>query len=214
MTINNTVNRTNSIDSVIHEAARASFIHQGVRKTTIASIARDARVSRPTVYVRYKSVDEALAQVLRADAMKVLEVIPDHATTVNEIVECVLALETALRTNELYASLIESDPRVFTFAIFQNQAPPQLLANQRMETLIKQVQEAQSSGCGGGGRLIRQGDAHRMATMLLFMIQTTAFSVDALAQVLGGLDAAREEFGVQVLNYLSDCERSCGTVGA
>lgn len=213
MTINNTVGRTNSIDLAIHEAARASFISQGVRKTTIASIARDARVSRPTVYVRYKSVDEALSQVLRADAMKVLEVMPDSATTVNEIVECVLALESALRTNELYASLIESDPRVFTFAIFQHQAPPQQLASERMEKLIRQVQDAQHSGCGGGSRRIRQSDAHRMATMLLFIIQTTAFSVDALARELGGLDAAREEFGVQVLNYLSDCELSCETAG-
>ena len=192
------------VDEAILNAARASFIANGFRKTSIAAIARDAGVSRPTVYARVENMEEAVSCVLRIEGMRVLAAAPMAATTLEDIVEAAQILEGQLRSNELYAALMESDPKLFTFQMFDNPARPQQLATRRMAQLIQQVQQLQQqAGPKEGERRIRKDDPEMLAIMVIYMLQTNAFAAGAVSSLIGNDRIAQEEFATQIRNYLT-----------
>lgn len=53
------------VENPVLEAAIQSFVRYGVKKTSMSEIAKEAGISRPTLYASYKSKDEVLAEVIR-----------------------------------------------------------------------------------------------------------------------------------------------------
>ena len=64
-----------SVDDVIIAAARESVMTVGLRRTSIAEIARKAGVSRPTVYRRYADIGELLGEVTNREILHMLEAV-------------------------------------------------------------------------------------------------------------------------------------------
>ncbi|WP_303165313.1 TetR/AcrR family transcriptional regulator [Corynebacterium sp.] len=70
---NDSATRKPSVDDIIIAAARESVMTLGLRKTSIAEIARRAGVSRPTVYRRYADIGEVIREVNNREILHMLE---------------------------------------------------------------------------------------------------------------------------------------------
>jgi len=57
------------IENPISDAAIKCFVRFGARKTSMSDIAKEAGISRPTLYASYKNKDEVFAGVIRHGAM-------------------------------------------------------------------------------------------------------------------------------------------------
>src|SRR5690554_3819714 len=77
MTMNRGNDARTSVDEAIIEAARESIMSVGLRRTSIAEIARNAGVSRPTVYRRYADLDELSNEVITREFLRVLAELRD-----------------------------------------------------------------------------------------------------------------------------------------
>lgn len=62
-----------TVDEIIIAAARESVMEVGLRRTSIAEIARRAGVSRPTVYRRYADIGELITEVTTREILHMLE---------------------------------------------------------------------------------------------------------------------------------------------
>lgn len=100
-----------SVDDAIIAAARESIMEQGIRKTSIAEIARKAGVSRPTVYRRYADIGELTAEVLSRETLSTLEglaILPGNAR--ERILTRIRVVTDRIIERGLFAGLAETDP--------------------------------------------------------------------------------------------------------
>lgn len=109
-----------SVDDAIIEAARECIMSVGLRRTSIAEIARNAGVSRPTVYRRYADLDELANEVITREFLRILDDLrqmPGHAR--QRIVERFRIILYRLSTGEFFLNLAETDPERIVRAIIR-----------------------------------------------------------------------------------------------
>lgn len=100
-----------SVDDAIIAAARESIMEQGIRKTSIAEIARKAGVSRPTVYRRYADIGELTAEVLSRETLSTLEGLASLPGNARErILTRIRVVTDRIIERGLFAGLAETDP--------------------------------------------------------------------------------------------------------
>ena len=109
-----------SVDEAIIEAARESIMAVGLRRTSIAEIARNAGVSRPTVYRRYADLDELANEVITREFLRILadlRTMPGDAR--QRIVERFRIILRTLSNGEFFLNLAETDPERIVRAIIR-----------------------------------------------------------------------------------------------
>ncbi|MCX6493944.1 MAG: helix-turn-helix domain containing protein, partial [Rhodococcus sp.] len=67
-----------SVEDTVLDAARSCILERGVKRTTLAEIARRAKVSRPTVYRRWADTRAVVSSLLTRE---IAALIPDFDAT-------------------------------------------------------------------------------------------------------------------------------------
>lgn len=107
-----------TVDEAIIAAARESMMEMGLRRTSIAEIARRAGVSRPTVYRRYSDLNAIATEVATREFIRVLEglrVMPGDARA--RIVARFRIIVESLASGGFFLNLSETDPEMIVRSI-------------------------------------------------------------------------------------------------
>lgn len=173
--------RNVAVDDAILDAVRRCVLTHGVRRTTLAEVAREAGVSRPTVYRRSPDVAALVADVVTREVRSLLPAsVGDGDRTA--LVDAVLDTVAALRDDELLATILARDPELLATYTSQRLGQSQLAV---LEVLTGAVSAAQHAGT------VRAGEPARLAAVVLLLAQSAVVSAATVAAVMppAALDA-------------------------
>ncbi|WP_082501571.1 TetR/AcrR family transcriptional regulator [Williamsia sp. Leaf354] len=172
------------------DAARRCLVRGSGRKLTLAEVAREAGVSRPTVYRRWPEVSAVIRDLLTRD---MTSLVTEHITAVDAaidsapessppevlaaLVDGIVGAAIALSEDTLFSSLLRRQPDLMAPYVFQR-----LGASQRgvLALLDSRITQAQQVGA------VRSGDPMRLGAMVLLITQSAIQSRSVVAPVLGG----------------------------
>jgi AcrR family transcriptional regulator len=116
-----TVQRSTTDDALL-DAARASILAVGWKRSTLTDVARRAGVSRMTLYRRWPDMDTLVADLMTREWSGLAdgpagpdddpEAGPDDQWTVERLATAVASTVTALRDDELFAKILRVDPEL------------------------------------------------------------------------------------------------------
>lgn len=175
---------SNDVDAQILDAARSCIEEFGIKRTTLAEVARRAGVSRPTVYRRWRDTGTLIADLLTRE---VLDLIPlDTAGNVDgatgsdipareRLVATVVDGCASLRAHPLFDKMFRTDSDLLLTYIVERLGRSQRTLISHLATLI---------GAGLRDGSIRPGDPQEMATMVLLIAQSAVQSARMVAAQL------------------------------
>jgi AcrR family transcriptional regulator len=98
------------------DAARASVMAVGVRRTTMSDVARRAQVSRQTAYRRHPDVGSLLSSLMTREFGRVIEAAATHAAELGSgrarVVEQTVRGAELLATEPLFRRILDVDPEL------------------------------------------------------------------------------------------------------
>lgn len=178
------IRNASSTDEQILDAARSCLEEFGVRRTTLAEVARRAGVSRPTVYRRWPDTQALLADVLTREMRATIEPAgPVDADARRLLVRAVVDGSAAIRSHPLFDKLFRTDGDLMLTYIIERLGRSQREVVEQFAALIA---AGQSDGS------IRDGAVPEMATMVLLIAQSTVQSARMVAADLAGDRLGRE----------------------
>ena len=157
---------------VLLDAARSCVLAVGVRRTTLAEIARTARVSRMTVYRRFPDVRSVLAALMTREFSGLLRTASeggaDAATSRDRLVLIAAAGVRALSTDPLFRTLLDVDPELVLPYIVERLGATQKFAEQALHGLLE---------AGHQDGSIRRAPVAVQSRSVLLVVQSFAFSL-------------------------------------
>jgi len=112
---------TAQTEARIIEAARACFSRYGLQKTVMEDIAREADLSRGTLYRYFQDKDKLFGVVTRYETQRFLDDVLDGTNSLGSLDAKISAMTTAaiqyVDENPTNASMIASDPQAFAAAV-------------------------------------------------------------------------------------------------
>lgn len=160
-------------------AAYDSILEVGVRRTTLADVARRAGVSRMTVYRKYDDLSRLLSALLTVELAQVLTNAraqsgkQPHARA--ELVKLVASTSAAVAEHPIMATVLAIDPEALLPLIVDRFGSTQ-------RTTLEFLREAIVNGQPeAGDSSIRAGDPDLMALVILTYSQSAVFSARAIA---------------------------------
>ena len=123
----------------ILDTAERIIAQRGIGGLTIAELAREAGVSRPTVYRSWAGADEVVRAALLHRMLTLLEGVPVSRSR-TEIVTDVLRFSAAFVADPVYAALLEREPEVFTRYMLHRFGASQRAILERMAQSIAAAQ--------------------------------------------------------------------------
>lgn len=154
-----------SVDDVIIAAARESVMTVGLRRTSIAEIARKAGVSRPTVYRRYSDIGELLTEVTNREILHMLEglrYVPGDSRA--RMLLRIRIVVQRIIDSDFFPGLVKTDPdRVLQMLTGE-------LSGTQMEIVEKFILPGVRHGQEDG--TVRDHDPHLLARNIYRLIQT------------------------------------------
>lgn len=181
-----------SVEERILDAAAACVVAYGVNRVTLAEIARRARVSRPTIYRRWRDTDAVLAALLTARITGVLDELPSAGAGRAPLVDRIVRVAERLRTDEIVGSVIHSAPELAMVYIAERLGTSQQIL---IDALAEEIEFAQDDGS------VRAGEPRRLAAMCLLITQSTIQSADMVAPLMDA-DALSVELRHSLDGYL------------
>jgi AcrR family transcriptional regulator len=185
------------IQDAVLDATRDCVLAYGVRRTTLADVARRAGVSRMSIYRRWPDVRSLVADLMSREWHGVLV----HTAAKprrrgsgrGRVVAQVVAVAGALRAHPLLCKIREVDPEVLLPYMLDRRGASQ-------DEMLSFIVEALRGGQHDGS--IRRGDAERMARAVLLTVQTFVLSSALFTDKYDGgdLDA---ELGAILDRYLA-----------
>jgi AcrR family transcriptional regulator len=149
------------------DAARESILAVGWSRTTLTEIARRAGVSRMTLYRNWPDMQALLADLMTrewADLVQVDDGSDDHR---RRIVRSAVATVQAVRTNPLFARIVELDPELLLPYLLERPGRAQSLV---LAAVVAQIRDGQAVG------EVRAGDAPLLARALVLTCHGFALS--------------------------------------
>lgn len=161
-------------DEAILDAAKQCVLAVGMRRTTLAEIARRAGVSRPTVYRRWPDVRTLSADLLTRELVALLPT--DTGGSARELgVDLIVRTVSAARQHPLFVKILETDPELLTTYVFDRLGASQQHVLDVLDTAIR-------SGQADG--TIRSGAPDELAAMVLLMAQSAVLSARIVSDAL------------------------------
>lgn len=193
MSICNELSDAPSVDDQILDAARSCVLDFGLRRTTLAEVARRAGVSRPTVYRRWPDTRAVVADLLTREIRVVIPDMDGDEPARVQLVRAVVEVATGMREHPLFVKILRSDPDLLMTYIVDR-----LGTSQR--AIVERVSQAVAAGQIDGS--IRAGDPVHIAAMVLLIAQSAVQSAGMVAEVLPP-DELTAELAVAVDTYLA-----------
>ncbi|MGE2833571.1 TetR/AcrR family transcriptional regulator [Mycobacterium sp. SMC-4] len=185
-------NSGSSVEERILAAAAECLVTHGIERVTMTEIARQARVSRPTIYRRWPDIRFVLAEVLTKRVAGVLAAIPEGGVDRDAIVARVIAVARHLRNDEVVMSVIREAPTIaMTYFADRLGTSQQML----IDALASAIEGGQAAGT------VRAGDPRGMAAMCLLITQSTIQSAQTVDHLLDA-NALDVELGRVLSGYL------------
>lgn len=163
--LSNTAAQKPSVDDVIIAAARESVMTVGLRRTSIAEIARKAGVSRPTVYRRYADIGELLAEVTNREILHMLEglrYVPGDSRA-RMLLRIRIVVQRIIES-DFFPGLVKTDPDRVLEALTGEMSDTQLEIVEKF--ILPGVRHGQEDGT------IREHDSYLLARNIYRLIQT------------------------------------------
>ncbi|GAA1941116.1 TetR/AcrR family transcriptional regulator [Nocardioides marmoribigeumensis] len=162
-------------DTVVLDAARASILAVGFRRSTLTDIAKRAGISRMTIYRRWDDMQAVLADLLvrewdtalREALAATTTASPTPAALAGGVVETV----RLLRADELFARIVEVDPELLLPYLLQRRGRNQ---DRIVEVLATAVRLGQSES------LLREGDPVTIARSVVLAAQGYVLSLTTM----------------------------------
>ena len=177
-----------------------SVMEVGVRRTTLADVARRAGVSRMTVYRKYDDLPRLLSALLTVELGALLTAarnetrdLPDART---KLASTVSSTAAALTAHPVLARVLAVDPEALLPLIVDRFGSTQRIA---LEQLTEMIKSGQSPGGDGS---IRTGDPQILAVTVLACAQSFVFSARAIS-TLDPLGRVYPELEALTLRYLA-----------
>ncbi|RJQ87069.1 TetR/AcrR family transcriptional regulator [Amycolatopsis panacis] len=159
-------------DDVLLDAARQCVLAVGVRRTTLAEIARTAQISRMTVYRRFPDVRSVLAALMTREFSGLLQragQAGDGAPHTRErIVRVAVASISALSADPLFRTLLDVDPELVVPYIVKRLGGTQKFSEQVLRSLLE---------AGHRDGSVRRADLPAQVRSILLVVQSFAFSL-------------------------------------
>ncbi|MFF0143998.1 TetR/AcrR family transcriptional regulator [Amycolatopsis sulphurea] len=159
-------------DDVLLDAARQCVLAVGVRRTTLAEIARTAQISRMTVYRRFPDVRSVLAALMTREFSGLLRragQAGDGAPHTRErIVRIAVASISALSADPLFRTLLDVDPELVLPYIVERLGGTQKFSEQVLRSLLE---------AGHQDGSVRRADLPAQVRSILLVVQSFAFSL-------------------------------------
>ena len=163
---------TRVAEDVLLDAARTCVLAVGVRRTTLAEIARTARVSRMTVYRRFPDVRSVLAALMTREFSGLLRTASKRGSDARHSRERLVLISAAgiraLATDPLFRTLLDVDPELLLPYIVERLGKTQRFAEQVLHQLLAAGHEDGS---------IRRAPVAAQARSVLLVVQSFAFSL-------------------------------------
>lgn len=196
-----------SRDEVL-DAVAASVRDLGVRRTTMAEIARRAGLSRSTIYRHFADVTEATAALLTGELVRLLgDAIedPDPEVTARErLVTQALHLARTVRDDPLIERILALDAELVVPYVVQR-----LGSSQRaiLDVIVEEVRTGQREGS------IRDGDPRAIA-MTVFLVGQAFVLSSAIVEAELGRERALAELATTLERLLAPGGSSATGEGA
>ncbi|MFG2635934.1 TetR/AcrR family transcriptional regulator [Streptomyces sp. NPDC048362] len=159
------------IDHVL-DAVRDCVLAVGVRRTTLADVARRAGVSRMTLYRRWPDLRTLVGDLMTREWIGVASRAIPEATpgsgTRARIVDGLVAGVEAFRAHPLFRKIVDVDPELLLPYILDRRGASQ-------EALLELLADAVGEGHADGS--VRPGHAGRQARALLLTVQSFTLSL-------------------------------------
>ncbi|GAC66798.1 putative TetR family transcriptional regulator [Gordonia soli NBRC 108243] len=177
---------------MVLDSARLCLTRSEGRKVTLAEVAREAGVSRPTVYRRWPDMDAIIRALLTREVLGVInavtETTPLRTADFDATIDLVVRVVGALREDELVASLWREQREFMTPYVFDRLGTSQ-------ESVLAILADTIARGQDRGE--VRMGDAKKMASMVLLITQSAIQSRALVETILG------DEWSVELHHALS-----------
>ena len=170
-------------DDTLLDAARASLLAVGWRRSTLTDVARRAGVSRMTIYRRWPDMQTLLADLMTREwsglgaGQGLVDRLQGEGTPLSRIAEGVAATVTALRDNELFAKIVQVDPELLLPYLLDRRGRTQDALLALLETTIVQGQHDSE---------IRPGDPVLLARSVLLTTHGFVLSAATMADGTNG----------------------------
>ncbi|EIV93701.1 TetR/AcrR family transcriptional regulator [Frankia sp. QA3] len=165
-------------EDAVLDAAKASLLAVGVRRTTLTEVARRAGVSRMTLYRRWPDLRSLVGDVMTREWTRVVTAAadltpPDRAEgDLDDLIDHIIATVEAFRTNPIYLRIIETDPELLLPYLTERRGATQQMI---VDLLAGQLGAAARHGT------VRAVDPAALAVMVLLVVQSFVLSAGALA---------------------------------
>lgn len=172
-----------SVEDTVLDAARSCILEHGVKRTTLAEIARRAKVSRPTVYRRWADTRAVVSSLLTREIGALIPGFDATASGRAQIVTAVGVAADRIRVHPLFVKILRSDPDVLATYILHRLGTSQSLIIEALTGLIVAGQRDSS---------IRAGDPATQATLVLLMVQSAVQSAEMVSERVPGVEVIRQ----------------------
>jgi AcrR family transcriptional regulator len=156
---------------VLLDAARECVLDVGLRRTTLADVARRAGVSRMTVYRQYSDLPTLVSALLTRELLEVMAEVDAEVrplpTARERLVAAALLVVDRVDRNDVYRRVLDLDPEMLLPLVVDRFGSTQRAA---LELIAGQIRDGQQDGS------VHDGDADRMATAVLLTCQSFVFS--------------------------------------
>lgn len=160
-------------------ATYESVMEVGVRRTTLADVARRAGVSRMTVYRKYDDLSRLLAALLSVELASILSAArtqsQDLADARTRLASTVSSTAAALAAHPVLTRVLAVDPEALLPLIVDRFGSTQRAALEQIERMVRDGQLPKGDGS------IRAGDPAILALTVLTYTQSFVFSARAIS---------------------------------
>jgi AcrR family transcriptional regulator len=193
MSIRNDVSDSPTVDDLILDATRSCVLDFGLRRTTLAEVARRAGVSRPTVYRRWPDTRAVVGDLLTREIRVAIPDMDGDEPARAQLVRAAVDVVTGMREHPLFVKILRSDPDLLMTYIVDR-----LGTSQR--AIVERVALAVAAGQHDGS--IRAGAPTHLAAMVLLIAQSAVQSAGMVAEVLPAAELTAE-LEIAVDSYLA-----------
>lgn len=189
-----------STSNAVLDAARRCLVRSEGRKVTLAEVAREAGVSRPTVYRHWPEISAVIRDLLTRELEHLSAA---HLTAVDDaldrdegvldaLVSAVVDVADAVTADRLFESLTRRQPDLLVPYVFERFGASQQMA---VASLASRLAAAQRLGA------VRAGEPDRIAAMVVLVAQSAITGRATVAAIIG--DDWADELTRVVRGYLA-----------